>query len=407
MLYLLQNEYLYLVRIMHYIFKTFDVGRGDCIMLLLEENNKELHIMVDCGCYTSEVNDYIEQKFKNKIDYLIVTHIDNDHVVGVNEMLAKKPNIEISHILYNCYQRTAGNLQEWSEDIKRNVKRLYGELPIVIDMMEYKIDEKAAKTLAETILSNDNWKKNWHRNYITEESVPIELGENWGRLVFLSPSQQALDDLDVKYRKLFWSSLYRQKETDYNKEETIYEALMRIALSEVTEESEDEIASEAILDENTLKNYANETLCPISDANVASMAFIWENNGHRILFMGDASPEQVANRISIVYKSNPKPILFDAIKVSHHGSAHSTSTELLANADSRYFFFTGGTRKAPSLQALSRIILMPLSCGLACRELRYNHENESLVRLNEISDTIKEKLHFLIEKGKNEYELFY
>lgn len=99
--------------------------------------------------------------------------------------------------------------------------------------------------------------------------------------------------------------------------------------------------------------------------------------------------------------------MFDIIKVSHHGSAHSTSTELLANADSGCFFFTGGTRKAPSLQALSRIILMPLPYGLTCRELRYNHENESLVRLSEISDTLKEKLHFLIEKDKNEYELFY
>ena len=392
---------------MHYIFKTFDVGRGDCIMLLLEENNTELHIMVDCGCYTSEVNDFIDQKFKNKIDYLIVTHIDSDHVVGVNEMLTTKPNIEISHILYNCYQRTGSNLQNWSEDVKRNVKRLYGELPIVIDMMEYKIDEKAAKTLAETILSNDNWKNIWHRSYITEESAPIELGENWGRLVFLSPSQQALDDLDLKYRKLFWSSLYRQKETDYNKEETIYEALMRIALSEVTDEGEEEIASETILDENTLKKYANETLCPISDANAASIAFIWENSEHRILFMGDASPEQVANRINILYKGNKKPILFDIIKVSHHGSAHSTTTELLVNDDTGCFFFTGGTRKAPSLQALSRIILMPLPYGLTCRELRYNHENESLVRLSEISDTLKEKLHFLIEKDKNEYELFY
>lgn len=37
---------------------------------------------------------------------------------------------------------------------------------------------------------------------------------------------------------------------------------------------------------------------------------------------------------------------------------------------------------------------MPLPYGLTCRELRYNHENESLVRLSEISDTLKEKLHF-------------
>ena len=51
-----------------------------------------------------------------------------------------------------------------------------------------------------------------------------------GRLSFLSPNQEALNKLDKEYRKLFWQKLYKKKEADYKKEETIYEALMRIML---------------------------------------------------------------------------------------------------------------------------------------------------------------------------------
>lgn len=68
---------------MYFKFKTFNVGVGDCITLLLKNKEKEMHIMVDCGNYTPEVNDYVENEFHNHIDYLIVTHIDNDHINGL------------------------------------------------------------------------------------------------------------------------------------------------------------------------------------------------------------------------------------------------------------------------------------------------------------------------------------
>lgn len=78
---------------MFFQFKSFYVGSGDCITLLLKNDDKEIHIMVDCGLYTQEVNDYIVNDFHSYIDYLIVTHIDNDHINGLIEMLKTKPNL--------------------------------------------------------------------------------------------------------------------------------------------------------------------------------------------------------------------------------------------------------------------------------------------------------------------------
>lgn len=391
---------------MQYKFKTFNVGVGDCITLLLKNGDKELHIMVDCGLYTQEVNDYIVNEFHSCIDYLIVTHIDNDHINGLIGMLKSKPNLTINHIFYNCYQRTSDDLQEWDENMVENVKRVYGHLPVLVDMLEQKINAETSMSLAELILENEKWKKVWRREYITDESSMVDLGDDMGRFIFLSPAKKALNDLDKEYRTLFWKTLYKQKIEDYKKEETIYEALMRIMEQEDNEGFDEEPVSSKVLDENALKLYADEKMKGLSPANEASIAFIWDHEGHRILFMGDANPDQVVKKIGDVYKDTPKTVLFDAIKISHHGSAHSTSRELVSIADSERYFVTGGANARPSYQALSRIIIAPLPEDLSHREIRYNRENDILKSLAS-NESLKDKLHYSVTASANEYEVSY
>lgn len=387
-------------------FQTFTVGAGDCITLLLKNDDKEMHIMVDCGLYTQEVNDFIVNEFHNRIDYLIVTHIDNDHINGLIEMLKSKPDLTINHIFYNCYQRTSDNLQEWDEKMVDNMKRVYGHLPVVVDMLEQKINAETSMSLAELILENENWKRAWRREYITDESSMVDLGDEMGRIIFLSPNKEALDTLDKKYRLLFWKTLYKPKKLDYDKEETIYESLIRIMEQEDNEGFDEEPVSSKVLDENALKLYADEKMKVLSPANEASIAFIWEHEGHRILFMGDANPDQVVKKIGDVYKDIPKPVLFDAIKISHHGSAHSTSKGLVSIADSERYFVTGGANARPSYQALSRIIIAPLPEDLSHREIGYNRENDILKSLAS-NESLKDKLHYSITANANEYEVSY
>lgn len=388
---------------MHYFFKTFNVGAGDCMTLLLQNCNDELHIMVDCGNFTKEVSDYVTQTFGKRIDYLIVTHIDNDHISGLISMLSKIKDLTIHHILYNCYQRTSENLLDWDDKMKDNVKRLYGDLPVVVDMIEGKINAEASMTLADLILDNDKWKKAWRREYVISKSSSIDLESDMGKLIFLSPNQDALDKLDKEYRKLFWTKIYKKKNADYIKEESIYEALMRI-VEDGDEEVMDEPVSAALLDEKTLMAYADESVSPLTNTNEASIAFVWECKEHRILFFGDASPKIVSENLEKVYANLPKPIVFDAIKVSHHGSAHSTIKEQFNVADSELYFVTGGAKVRPSFQALSRIITAPLSGNISHREIRYNRQNEVLKALYE-AEKLKKKFHYSIEANKNEYEL--
>lgn len=287
-----------------------------------------------------------------------------------------------------------------------NMKNVYHHLPVVIDMLEQKINAETSMSLAELILGNEKWKKVWRREYITDESSMVDLGDDMGRFIFLSPTKKALDDLDKEYRTLFWKTLYKQKKEDYKKEETIYESLMRIMEQEDNEGFDEEPVSSKVLNEKTLKSYSDEKLGNLTPSNEASIAFIWEHEGHRILFMGDANPDQVVKKIGDVYKDTPKPVLFDAIKISHHGSAHSTSKELVSIADSERYFVTGGANARPSYQALSRIIIASLPEDLSHREIRYNRENDILKSLAS-NESLKDKLHYSITANANEYEVSY
>ena len=390
---------------MKYTFRTFFCGMGDCIFLMLENGCHTLNIMVDCGKYTDEIDNFVKTKLKNKIDYLIVTHIDNDHINGLITMLTQNSDLVIEHIIYNCYQRVMSNRKQWTEKMRENVSRLYGQLPIVIDMISQDINEEKAVTLAECILRKEEWKRTWRREYVTDESPAIQLANNMGRIIFLSPSQAAVDQLDKKYRKLFWQQLYKQKEEEYEKEETIYEALMRIAQLDEDEEIKEENVNDCTINEHTLEQYACQSLSKMDDNNMASIAFVWEHQGHRILFMGDADPTQVSKAIEEVYKDETKPVIFDLIKVSHHGSAHSTSCGLMDVIDSERFFFTGGGKERPSLQTLGRIIIRPLPNGIAYRDIRYNRPNEILNKLANLSVDEKNSLRIRVNHNENGYEV--
>lgn len=392
---------------MKFTFRTFFCGAGDCIFLLLCNNEEKIYIMVDCGKYTEEIDNFVRNELTNKIDYLIVTHIDNDHINGLVSMLSQNHDLVIGHIIYNCYQRNAGSAKPWTEKMKENVNRLYGQLPIVIDMMDQNINEQKAVTLAEFILQKEEWKRVWQKEYVSDVSPVIQLANDMGRIVFLAPSMTALEQLDKKYRKLFWKCLYKQKTEDYNQEETIYEALMRIAQMDETEVVGEVNVKDSTLNEETLKQFAAAKLQKMDDNNIASIAFVWEHQGHRILFMGDADPMQVRDAIENVYKEEKKPIIFDLIKVSHHGSAHSTANELMNVADSERFFFTGGSSKRPSLETLGRIITAPLPTGVEYREIRYNRQNGLLKELAVLSDDEKKKLHIEVKNNDNSYEVSY
>lgn len=94
---------LFLPPIRHSDIITFiDVGQGDCILIQTKEGK---NIMVDCG--STQVNDvakyrvvpYLKYRAITKLDYVFCSHMDKDHVSGIEQMIEMPNEIHIDNIM--------------------------------------------------------------------------------------------------------------------------------------------------------------------------------------------------------------------------------------------------------------------------------------------------------------------
>src|SRR5690606_1735701 len=90
--------------------------------------------------------------------------------------------------------------------------------------------------------------------------------------------------------------------------------------------------------------------------NGSSIAFILQVQNKRILFLADAHPGMIVQ--SLDEYQNEGTIIFDLIKVSHHGSFGNISRELLNKIDSeRYIISTNGQKHGhPDKETIAHII---------------------------------------------------
>lgn len=387
--------------------KTFRSGVGDCIFLLLKQEEQQYTIMVDCGKYKESIQQYVSETLKNRIDLLIVTHIDNDHIEGVKEMLTA-PDIKVGKIIFNCYQRNVlGEKRKLNIYQKERLKAIKREIGLIVgDIIEHDVDApEAVKGLAATILGKPELKRIWDRDYAIS-GMEVDL-EEWGKITFLSPTMTEIENLDKEFRHVLFDELNVDNTMgEWEKKEDLYEILLRYAMIQkpVAAEAKDKDASRADGLEEQLINAAKQPVDTdsLSLANKASLAFVWEKGTHRILIMGDANPDIVAPMLLEHYKGETFPVLFDAIKVSHHGSHYNTTKELMHLADSKHYFFTGGKEgERPSEEALGRIVLCAMLQGIDKRTLHFNYPT-TLVGKLKADKELQQKYHFDVDTTRNE-----
>ena len=118
-----------------------------------------------------------------------------------------------------------------------------------------------------------------------------------------------------------------------------------------------------------------------------------------MLLMGDAEPRIVCDNIE-------HPIDVELVKVSHHGSKHSISVEMMDKVKSYHYFFTGGNLSdKPSLEALIKIVNRG---NELTRTLHFNNTDNVVVKklLSKDGEAFQKQYHFVIA-DKNEYEFEY
>ena len=85
--------------------KNLSKGQEDFFIITIEKEEKEekqeINILVDGGKSGSRcVKETIESGVK-KIDYIVLTHIDSDHIQGLLMLLKKYENYNDTIIIYN------------------------------------------------------------------------------------------------------------------------------------------------------------------------------------------------------------------------------------------------------------------------------------------------------------------
>lgn len=98
--------------------------------------------------------------------------------------------------------------------------------------------------------------------------------------------------------------------------------------------------------------------------NGASIAFLFEYEDCRLAFLGDAYPEVCVQGLKSFYR---EPVKVDLIKVPHHGSERNYSEELYEWLDSgSYLLSTKGTAKHPSPVMLGKLFRKRPNAQILC-----------------------------------------
>lgn len=395
---------------MQLLYHNIPVDNGDCHFIRLIDGEDQYVIMADCGSFNDSVQAYIERECRMHIDILVVTHIDDDHIRGVIDMLNKYKDddaFQIDRIWFNSYQSTGTEeTRKLTHGETEVILRLKSDLKHKLKPYTGEISTNQSMTLAETILSVPKYEKAWNLRAITT-STPVQRLGRWGKISFVSPSPERLKDLMKDYAKWIYEHLYRKLGANekYEGSENIFEILVRYADVNKHILSEGQVSAAETLTEYLLREKSKPSRLDDSPTNGSSIAFVWKKGRHRILMLGDAWADEVTRGLLKAFSKGRYPLLFDFVKVSHHASAANTTSTLLDHIDSKDWFISGYTNsKKEHLKTVSRIILQPfISNRVNMRNLHFNCKTDDCKTLSEADEALKNSLHFSVD-NQTDYE---
>lgn len=344
--------------------EIFPSKTGDSF-LISYGNHYEKHILIDGG-YLDTYTNYIKQRLlalktlSQSLELAIVSHIDQDHIIGILHLIKENGNsnspnvIEIKEVWHNSYK----HIQNTKNKLERNTP----EEAILDDIIrsgflsntehEKKISAYDGSMLASYLYEgNYNWNTLFNNNAIHKNNLNEIKKDEDLKIIVLSPSLEDLDNL-----KKSWEKQLKRRKMSFNfasgkKFDDAFEFFML--------RKESEILSGHPCSYKTDENWDNISFPPEdkSITNMSSIAVILETKKSKALFLGDSNPSQILESLIFLREQKGYCLNFDIIKISHHGSIRSTSTELIELIDGKKWIFTGtGKNNKPSEELVKYIL---------------------------------------------------
>lgn len=280
---------------------------GDFLWLCYRNENHWSHILIDSG-YAGCARDYTAvmrhiNSAGESVEAVILTHIDNDHIGGFLEWLLQK-NIVIPHIKRIFFNN--------SRDIQRRLNISFPSHPedsVLGRIPAEKYGVSAAVHILDALEARGLSSVLHGATICSPEPVHLSQG---AELLFISPSVSALKRFAAGWEE----DLQREQ-----KKTPKYGAVPKCR--------------------DSLHKLMDEPFTPDrSTSNGASLAFLFEFEGKRLAFLGDAWAEECLDGLGALGYCRERSCQASLVKLSHHGSHRNFSEELAQTLRAPYFLLS-------------------------------------------------------------------
>lgn len=315
-----------------YHIRFFSVGKaskgGDAIVIEVFDENDNPHIAIIDGGYAEDgqrIVDYLVCKYSNdgkskiKVDYVINTHPDLDHISGLKTVLESE-KLEIGVFVYNRPWKDAGLQKGWFADKRITPTSLVNRIKKSFGLADNL--EDIAKTKHVKVCSCKTGSCGWG-----------------GTLLALGPS-------DSLYKR---NLLISDKTPDsflskYNK------SYQPSSLLEEDYEPKDGEAIEWMDEEQT------------SEINQTSIVLALVLGNYKFLFTGDAGKDALNEALDYWESCGHKATEFSVVQLPHHGSRKNINPSILTRLNASEYIVScppdGIKEGHPSRRLINKILEM-------------------------------------------------
>ncbi|MEC0228748.1 ComEC/Rec2 family competence protein [Paenibacillus alba] len=370
------------------ILEVLPASHGDCILISVPDNNRFRRILIDGGIsdtYHSFLKARLIELSLNQevIDLCVVTHIDRDHIEGIIELLFDNgvelsKTISIKEVWHNSFKHLQFEKVKSSDASEIAILKgiiagaKYQNQLIDPNNQNQEISAKQGSTLAALLHTGAyEWNKSFNGNAVNYDYKSEHKYDAY-TIHLLSPNTKKLQRLSKLWKKELDKKKYGFKISDDLLFDDAFEFSLMSGVDPSYISPDTPISKGAFNYEDMLEDVEFDT----SDTNGSSIAFILEHASRKLLFLGDSHPDIIADSLEKLKIEQGYELIFDAVKVSHHGSQRNISKRILQLIDSpKYIISTNGTKHGhPDISTLVKIICKE---SMFHKELLFNYRTQS------------------------------
>jgi beta-lactamase superfamily II metal-dependent hydrolase len=365
-------------------------GSGDCFLVQVEpDTDNEINILIDCGYnYQKGIEPHLKRIISKgkKIDRFIITHYDADHIQGALSLIKENGKAASTNLfpIEQVWLNTFRHLQFYKREETKNsnVEEVVKDL-INLDKKVNEVDVIGDKSARQaSLLGNElyangyKWNTDFNNLAVSPENRKVvKLSEDLS-IELLTPSFSRLETLEndfIEYLKTKGLT-----PTDDELFDDAFELYCKTKNKHKTSLIGDKSGSSKVISSDSIKHFSKGENYKADTAieNGSSISFILHYKGKKVLFTGDAFAEDIENALLKAYPNNEEhPIIFDAIKMPHHGSYNNCNPSLLKLIDSNNYLFStsGASHNHPDIETISCVINRELQPEVNKRNLYFNY----------------------------------